>query len=234
MIHFFAENEVEMKFNAEDFLSETFLFSGMRHQSIESITRAIDPTPRRFSRGEIIYSPKSYEKKIGFVLSGECEVCRERAGEFLPLNTIFPRSSFGITAIFADTDEFPTIVRAKKDSEIIFISDAELNVLMKKYPKISQNIIKFLSNRIVFLNQKVDTFSGSTVEKKLAKFLLSEYKRTQCDSFPISCTKTAEKLAIGRASLYRALSSLEEDGFIKFENKIIIIESPCGLERISK
>ncbi len=223
-----------MKFNAVDFLSEIFLFSGMRRQSIEAISRAVDLTPRHFSRGEIIYSPKIYEKKIGFVLSGECEVCRERAGEFMPLNTLLPKSSFGITAVFSDTDEFPTIVRAKKDSEIIFISSSDLSSLTKKYQKISLNIIKFLSNRIVFLNQKVDTFSGSTVEKKLAKFLLSEYKRTESESFHISCTKTAEKLAIGRASLYRALSALQEDGLITFENKIIKIESPCGLERISK
>lgn len=223
-----------MKLNIVDFLMQTFLFLGMRRQSVENICESLDTLPRHFSREEIIYTPKNYQKKIGFVVSGECEVCRERAGEFMPLNTLLCGSSFGITAIFADTDEFPTIVRAKRDSEIIFISADELSALIKKYPKISQNIIKFLSNRIVFLNQKVDTFSGSTVEKKLAKFLLSEYKRTEKDSFAISCTKTAEKLAIGRASLYRAISALQDEGLITFENKIINIVSPCGLERISK
>ena len=46
--------------------------------------------------------------------------------------------------------------------------------------------------------------------------------------------KTADKLGVGRASLYRALDSLADSGVIKLETKKIFIIDPKGLERITK
>ena len=100
--------------------------------------------------------------------------------------------------------------------------------------KISLNIIKFLSNRISFLNEKISTFSSDNVEQKFANYILSCLKNIDGLSFEINLKKTAESINSGRASLYRAIDSLSKKSIIKIENKTIFIIDPQGLERIAK
>ena len=95
----------------------------------------------------------------------------------------------------------------------------------------SDNIQK---NRIAFLNKKILTFSQSSVEKRLATYLINESQRRKADSFPFNHNKTAEEINAGRASVYRALASLEKEGLISGGDKIITIIDQKGLERISK
>ena len=80
----------------------------------------------------------------------------------------------------------------------------------------------------------IATFSGSTVEMKLASHLLSRYQKSGTLEFPFNCKHCSEAISAGRASIYRALLVLENEGLIKHENKKIIILDLKGLERISK
>ena len=105
---------------------------------------------------------------------------------------------------------------------------------VNNYSQISSNIIKFLANRISFLNKKIATFSGSRVEDRLAAYLLNEVEKRAALEFPFNCNKTAEEINAGRASVYRAIASLEEAELITMSEKIIYIKDREGLERIVK
>lgn len=187
-----------------------------------------------FERGEIIYSPRSYQRKIGFVVSGECEVCREKHdGGRVKLNTLSQGQSFGISTVFSSED-FPTLIYATRRVEIVFITQGELEKLIDAIPAVALNIIKFQSDRITFLNKKIETFSAGSVEDKLACFILDEYRKFGERDLTLNRMKTADKLGVGRASLYRALDSLAEAGIIKLETKKIHIIDPISLERMRK
>ena len=84
------------------------------------------------------------------------------------------------------------------------------------------------------MNDKVAAFSGGCVEEKLASYLLGLKRKYRSCEFDFNKKKSAEALNCGRASLYRAIASLETEGYISFENKKIHINDPEGLERISK
>ena len=129
---------------------------------------------------------------------------------------------------------FPTQIFAAKNSSVLFFSKAQIEVFVNNYSQISQNLIHFLANRITFLNHKIATFSGNSVEEKLAAFLLSERARFCSDSFEFNRLKTAEEINSGRASVYRVLAHLEENGIISLVDKKINILDPNGLERIVK
>ena len=187
-----------------------------------------------FEKGEIIYSPSSYQRKIGFVVSGECEVSRQKHdGGRVKLNTLTRGQSFGISTIFSKED-FPTVIYATHRAEIVFITQEELINLIDAIPVVALNIIKFQSDRIAFLNKKIETFSAGSVEDKLACFILDEYEKCGERDLALNRMKTADKLGVGRASLYRALDSLAEVGLIKLETKKIFIIDPEGLERMTK
>jgi len=215
-------------------LSGVFLFDGVDKKTLKLILERTNPKIEFFSPKQVIFSPDKYERKLAFIISGECTVERVKSdGSFIPLNSLKKYDSFGIMSLFSEEAEFPTSIVAKKNSELVFFTKEDVDEMIETSPRVAKNIIVFLTNRVAFLNAKIATFSSDTVEKKLANFLIIQEKK--CGSeFEFNCKRTAEAINAGRASLYRALASLGEFGLIKNENKKIIILDPEGLERISK
>lgn len=221
-----------MKFEILDFFTGVFLFDSVKRETLVSIINDITPEIRDFSHKEIIYSPTDYEKKVGFIASGECSVEQIKAdGKAVPLNLLRAGDCFGIMAVLSDEPEFPTRITAVKDTRVIFITKQKLLSILKKHPAVSMNLIYFLSRKITFLNKKISTFTSDSVEDKLACFLLQEYRRLGSTEIPFNCQRTAKVVNAGRASLYRAISALSESNTIKLQNKKIYILNPKGLER---
>ena len=141
-----------MKFDLVDFLSGVFLFKSVDSESLGKITEELSPEIKEFSHKENIYSPNDYEKKVGFIVSGECVVEQLKyEDKAVPLNVLFPGDSFGIMAVLSDEPEFPTRVRALKDSRVVFITREKLLAVLEKSPTVSMNLICFLTEKITFL-----------------------------------------------------------------------------------
>lgn len=216
-----------------DFLLNTFLFSSIPRCDALNILSEITYEVKEFLHGEVLYTPSQYEKKIGFVIDGECVINRLKSdGSLVPLNTIKSGGSFGILAVLCNDSEYPTQINASKKSKILFIDKEDFLSVTKKYPAVSMNVISFLTKKISFLNCKISMFTSDNIEQKLVYYILLEYKKSQKTEFPFNCKKTAEALNVGRASLYRAINSLTEFGYISIKNKKIYILDLNGLERI--
>ena len=216
-------------------LKDSFLFHGLSESVIMESLEKVNPSIQCFERGDVILSPESHKRKIGFVLSGTCDVKRIHSdGTELPLNTISKYGSFGIISVFREADDFPTCIIAKTKTEIAFFEKEDLLTLMRHSPDISINVAEFLADRVAFLNEKVNTFTGSTCEKKLARELLNMSRSIGSMEFPLNRKRTAEVISCGRASLYRALESLKLSGLIDYGNKKIYIKDLNGLERMEK
>ncbi len=218
-----------------DFFANTFLFNKIPEKRIKEILYELDVEEKLFSRSEIIYSPDCYSSSIGFIESGECTVSRLRSnGGSLSLNSLRKYDSFGISAVFSDGEGFPTLICAKRATKVFFIDKESLICAVNKYCDLGYNIIVFLTGRVNFLNKKIATLAPGGCEEKLGIFLLNEYKKRGSNSFSLNCKSAAESLGIGRASLYRGIKALSDEGFIEYVDKKIYIKDPKGLEGISK
>lgn len=213
-----------------DQIKNLFLFYNIGEDECKKIIAATDPVVLEYRRGELVFSEESHEKCVGFVISGECEVRRKREGDYVILNTLKAFDSFGILSVFAPDEEFPTLIFARKNAAVMFFSEKDIRFLVEKYPQISLNVINFLSERIIFLNKRIATYSGSSTAEKLSAYLLSIYRENGCE-FTLNCKRCSEALGVGRASVYRGIEALVSDGIIKFEDKKIKIICPEGLER---
>ena len=218
-----------------DFLSELFLFRGIGDEEKKLLISKIKPETKSYQRTEKIYTPTDYDEKVGFVISGRCEVRRpDSLDRHVTINTLNSGDPFGILTIFGDGEVFPTEIYATKSTSVLFIRKDDILTLIKQSGEVAINIITFMTTRINFLNKKIATFSASSVETKLANHILSRHQKSGALEFPFNCKQSSEAISAGRASVYRALLSLENEGLIKHENKKIIILDFEGLERISK
>ena len=220
-----------MEFN--DFLKDSFLFRGIRDSELSRLLADNPPTVVSYKRGDLVYSSAD-ERLVGFVLSGECEIRRIKPdGSRVILNLICEKGSFGILSVFSK-EAFPAQIFALRNSRILYFNEAQIKHFVNSSLQISTNLINFLVGRVDFLNKKIATFSGTRVEDRLSAFLLCQSEEYSSLTFPFNCQKTAEEINAGRASVYRAIASLEEEGLIKLDNKKITILDPKGLERIEK
>lgn len=224
------------KYNSDaiaDFLSHTFLFANV---SIAKISELCDENCvflKSYVAGEYIYSPHDFDKNIGFVMSGECVVERaKKDSSSIPLNKLNKFDSFGVLSAFSEKTNFPTYVKARKASTVLFIEKDDVLRLIGADSQLAINIITFMANRIDFLNSKISTFSADNVEQKLANYILCECKSRAASMFDFNCKRASESINSGRASLYRAIDSLTQKNILKLENKKIIILDLEGLERI--
>ena len=219
----------------QKFLKQLFLFKDVDNEIIDRLIDKISPEVKEFERNELIYSPLVYEEKIGFIIEGACEVRRVHTyGAYTPLNLLKPGDPFGIIPVLATEPQFPTEIYAKKHSAVLFITKTDFLHLMSISSAVALNVNRFLADRIVFLNSKIRTFSGSSAEEKLVNYILTASRTASSTSFPFNRKRTSELLNIGRASLYRALDSLRERGLITYDTKKIYIIDLAGLERKSK
>ena len=205
-----------------------FPFRNLALEEIERLMLPVSPETRSFERNEHILSAENAEEKIGFIIRGECSVYKKREKQDILLQTLRANDSFGILTLFSN-DEYPTLIIAKRQTKIVFFSKEDFLSLIRDH-RIAFNVISFLSEKVSFLNKKIAALSGATVEEKVENHLQIQYK-TLGATFPINAAALASKLNIGRASLYRALHSMEENGLIELENKKITIKNLAFLAR---
>ena len=214
-------------------LSQSFLFDGIDRTAIKAAFDCDDCSCLEFEPGEKIYTRTDFKKNMGIVLSGELKALKPSGeGADLVLNTFFVGGVFGIAGLFNNAKQYVSEIVAVKRSRVLFLPQSLLHTLFEQNSKIAENYISYLSNRICFLNSRIDNFTGGDAQCRLAAFLVSLSSQSENPlllELPCTYTQLSNTLDMGRASLYRALDELSEAGIIKRSGKTI---SVIELERL--
>ena len=218
-----------------NFLAQTFLFKGITAEECKEYLYLLNPKICEYQREQIVYAPDNFGNDVGFIISGKCVVKKlHNDGSFVELNVLTRGGAFGIISALSNVSDYPTHVIAKSTCKILFLTKNDLLTLIRSSPDVALNTVCFLADRILFLNNKVTTFTSGSCEKKLATELLSKAKALGQSILPFNKKRTAEAICCGRASLYRSLEALKCEGIIDYDNKNIFINDLEGLERITK
>ena len=206
---------------------ESFLFRGLSDAEFAAI-RAQLGEPERIEKGADVYTEQSFRRALGLVLSGELRVTRLGAdGRRRTHNRLLPGDGFGAAALFGEAaadGAFVTEVVAYKASTVQFIPEETLTALWRRDPRIADNYIRFLTERIRFLNRVMNGAGGGTAEDKLRRYLLSHSDKAGHVTLPCSLSGLSARLDVGRSSLYRALEDLSQSGFLQRNGKEIFIQ----------
>lgn len=212
-------------------LFQGFLFSEVDRLTVDAAFQSEKCTCLEFEPGEKIYTRTRFNRSLGIVLSGELQALKPDSAA-LVLNTFYSGGVFGVAGLFNDTRQYVSEIIAVKRSRVLFLSQELLQDLFEQNFKIAKNYINYLSNRICFLNSRIDHFTGGTAACRFANFLLSLLSQSDQSShleLPCTLTQLSNTLNIGRASLYRAMEELSAAGIIKRNGKNIEI---INIERL--
>ncbi|MBQ5389400.1 MAG: Crp/Fnr family transcriptional regulator [Clostridia bacterium] len=184
-----------------------------------------------FGDGEVMYDDRHAMSALAFVIDGGAEVVRTREGCEVFLRSMGRGDVFGAALLFAESESYVTVVRAKGKTRVLFLPQSAAEQLMLADGRAALGYIAFLSEKIRFLNRKIATFTAGTAAEKLASYIL-QYASGERFTPPVSYSRIAESLGLGRASLYRAIDELCELGAIRKEQKDIFIIDRGILSRI--
>ena len=211
------------------------LFDGC---TAEEIRRFLDESEVKVCHftGRETVAPALRSGGWGIVLSGSVRIYSGGDGEgSMLLNVVGEAQPFDIAAL-AGCRSNPMMSEAKAAgrSRVAFIGTTEPTCLMERHPKIAANVMGFFCGRIAFLNRKIHTLSRGTAEQRLADYLLSEF--TTDSGRPEVCIKSCAELSVrlnmSRASLYRAIGTLEQSCMITRRGKVIELLDVAALQNV--
>lgn len=226
---------VKSEWNANDFNTarECCLFDGCGADTVRAYLDSSGVNVCDFSGGEEV--PSELRARCwAIVVTGSVKIFSGGEDGSVLLNVVGRGEVFDIAVLTGRRGGAPlstaiTVGRCR----IAFIAACEIQTLMSEYPKIAANCFGFCSSRIYFLNRRLHTLSCGSAEGKLADFLLNEFYQED-GRFLVklkSCVELADKLGVSRASLYRALGTLQEAGVIARSGKQITILDMEGLQK---
>jgi CRP-like cAMP-binding protein len=163
----------------------------------------------------VLYAPERFQRSLGLVLSGQVRVTR---GEIVV--ALLERGDwFGAAALFNDREEFPSTLTAVGACQALYLSQETVAQLLERWPTAAENYIRYLSGRIGFLSDRLNSLAAGTAEEKVKQFLLRQADET--GTVTASADDLAKALGLGRASIYRAFESLEGQGVLSRRGRII-------------
>lgn len=200
-------------------LSGCFLFRGLDVTALEKLFETVE-MPQNFQKGNAVYRPHLFRRALTVVLEGELQVtCSTGERKHAILNTLYPGDVCGATALYSEQENFVTDVTALKDVTLLFVQQTQLSAWFAAYPQLAENYIRFLTDRIRFLNQKITTYTGGQADDRLLQYLRDHSDADGCVLLDGSLSDLARTLDVGRSSLYRSLDALVETGKLQRQGK---------------
>ena len=195
-----------------------FLFNGLSKDEFLQVKKLIG-NAQNIAKGEELYRCGT----LGIIKSGSAIVKRNNeTGNSVNMRTISSCELFGAASVFGDWREGSSNIIALEDCFVYYINEPLFRELLVKFPTVSLNYISYLSDKIRFLNRRIDALAAGSTQNKLYEYLVSASSNGNA-KLDISMSELARRLKIGRSSLYRDINSLEESGLIKRVGQIFKI-----------
>ena len=218
-----------MEKSVVDLLGGVFFLAGESEETLRAVAADPECTEAEYENGETVFSPSSYTPSLAVVREGAVQVWNESGGNRVLLNSIGAGGVFGAAGLFGTPDEYVSTVTAKGRTSVCLLSASLCERVLRASPEAAMRYITFLSDRVRFLNGRIDSFTAGSAEAKTAEYLLGADPER-----PVNLARLSDSLGIGRASLYRALDSLSEKGLIIRNGKKISVPDREALAAVVK
>lgn len=206
-----------------DILSTCPLFNGMSPMEIGHLLSQEGCRLVHYPAGSTIPS----ERGMMMLLTGSVLIEKQSAdGRYLRMREVWPPQAINVSALLAQPPREVSRLSTPDGCRAVELSRALVTQALMEGGTFSVNLVEFLLGRVVFLNKKITALSGHTAASRLELYLAENAVQKDGVSqvqLPFSLSEFAEHLCVGRASLYRTLDAMEEQGRIRRKGRTIYL-----------
>lgn len=206
-----------------DILSTCPLFNGMSPMEIGHLLSQEGCRLVHYPAGSTIPS----ERGMMMLLTGSVLIEKQSAdGRYLRMRKVWPPQAINVSALLAQPPREVSRLSTPDGCRAVELSRALVTQALMEGGTFSVNLVEFLLGRVVFLNKKITALSGHTAASRLELYLAENAVQKDGVSqvqLPFSLSEFAEHLCVGRASLYRTLDAMEQQGRIRRKGRTIYL-----------
>ena len=207
-------------------LKQLSIFKDISEQELDDLFKKLPLTERQYKKGMPIMLQGSEYRELHILLTGYCygEIT-DVTGKTITVEDFHPPSVLASAVLFASQNSMPGSVFAKTDCDILKIKKEHILTLCSANRQFLHNFLKLISDKFLFVSQKLTFLSFKTIQEKLAHYLLS-LKETAGGGkqFLHSLEELADFFGVSRPSLSRVLIQLENQGIISRSGKNVVIK----------
>lgn len=215
-------------------ISSNLLFAGVEPSALREMLEDDRTRIEIFKTGETVFGASQNESCLGILCEGTAQVGKLLpSGQRVLMSVLGTGDVFGTVTLFAKPSDFPTVILSAESCTAVFFERESVREMFRREPRLAENMIAYLSSRILFLNRRIEGFAATGAEEKLSIYLRDNLTTSEGHSLlNLSMTDLAGALGVGRASLYRAFDRLEDMRIIARKGRKIDILDIEGFNRL--
>lgn len=211
---------------AEDCVELVTIFQNLSKTDKDTIATLV--THHHYTSGEYLFSAGDAADALLIVAHGQAKVFQMAANGKEQMLRILQTGDFdGEAALFSNSDH-NSFAQALMDTDVCQISRQDFQKLMQKTPEMAVNMVNALGRRIAQLEQQTTEVTTSSVESRLASYLLETSAGLDEEVFtlPLKKKDIATYLGTTPETISRKLTSLVKQGMIEkiSNNKFKILD----------
>lgn len=203
------------------------LFKDLDKADIENAISTVGFQIKEYEKGEFICREDQSSDQIGIVISGGIEIQKNlSSGNIYCLFYENTGDMFGGCIAFSSNVTYPCDVYSSKKSKIVFLQKYSFFKLFSN-TKITENMMFIVSKKIFYFENRLELFSYSSIQKKIAYYLLNNISKNNSSTVYLPFTKKqwAEYMNVSRPSLFRELKKLNCCNVIEIDkDKITVLD----------
>lgn len=202
------------------------LIAALRQSDCENWIKTGRAKIAAFEKGEAVMTEENFVRCLIVILKGSAAVYKTGGdGRRRAINLLRRGDVFGMATLFYEQD-FPSEIVAEEPCRMAIFPKELVEEAFAASPEFVKAYVTLLSQKIHFLNSRIGTFAEGETTERLLRWLaaVSGGKTEFC--LPCSMSRAAEAIGVGRASLYRAMDALGDEGVLTRSGKSIVIHKP--------
>lgn len=196
---------------------------------------------RRYKKGQILFFEGDVSDKFYIINKGKIKIFKyTKEGKEQILYILSEGDFIGYLSLLKK-GKFDFNAEALEDVSVCLLTKDDFDKIVKNTPEISLRILENLHDRLVSLENLVQTLSTKDIEARIAGLLKGfakdfghEEEGDIVIEMPLSREEMANYIGVTRETMSRKLSAMEEEGAIELVgNKKIVIKDMELLEDLS-
>lgn len=194
---------------------------------------------RTYRKGTVLFLEGDPGQGFHYVKSGKVKIVKMADDGREHIIKIMGAGEIFAEVLLFNNRPYPATAIAVEESCIGLIKNLDLETLVLNNNELALQLIKALSQRLLYAQQKIKNLALNDVMARTAEILLrlaSEHGQTQGGRIEISLDLSRQDLAslVGttRETVTRMLSALKKDGVIEFTGQKVSILDEAALRRL--
>jgi CRP/FNR family transcriptional regulator len=209
-------------------LGRTTLFGELPATELELLAeRAVE---QKLDRGGILFLAGDAARGLYVIVEGAVRAFRVGAdGREQVIHVERAGATVGEVPVF-DEGAYPSTVAGEEDTVLLFLSSQDVRRMLTERPVIAAAALKVLARRLRNCAGLVETLSLHDVDRRLARFLITEARRAGVRDgkaihfdFTLTHQQLASRIGTVREVVSRALSRLQQGGYLRLEGRRLTI-----------